>query len=183
MKKIGIPYRAGLKIHLKENVETEMFNSEQFERLKIFRKRARGIVQSCHDVEEYLKEIIARLLFNEIKGNKDFIEGILLDSDFCTFSSKRKILKSCLSHYDLLKGKDKSELDKCLSKVMKCRNSFAHGVIKQNGNIFNLHYFEGEIQIKLLNEKYWDEIIDILEKAFKLLDNLELVVDNAVSDT
>ncbi|MBL4663453.1 MAG: hypothetical protein JKY22_07855 [Flavobacteriaceae bacterium] len=170
MKKIAIPFRAGIKVQLPKGEEKIIFKSDDFEMHKKIRHRGQAIVQSGLDIEHYVKEIIGRILFHE-NDNKEFLAGVLLDTSDCTFSAKRKILQSTLKHFNLLEPKEINELEECLSKVMKYRNAFAHGQISTI-KPFTITYFEGREQIKELTEEYWEKLINYLDKAFELLHGL-----------
>lgn len=173
MKSISIPFRTSKRVRIEEGQEVELFSTETFEELKLLRKRGQGIIQSSLDIEEWIKESLSKILFKHESENSEFLKGIFLDSDFCMFGSKIKILNQTLSHFKVLSGKDRAKLENLLPKVNKYRNAFAHGKIFNNEQNFYISYFEGNILTKELHETYWNDLSTIFNETFELLQKLE----------
>jgi len=173
VKSISIPFRTSKTVRIEAGKEVELFSTEEFEELKFLRKRAQSIIQSSLDIEEWIKESLGRILFKHESENSEFLKGIFLDSDFCMFAAKIKILNQTLYHFKVLSGKDRSKLENLLPKVNRYRNAFAHGKISHKDSIFYISYFEGNTKSKELDETYWKELTAIFNDTFKLLQKLE----------
>ena len=68
-----------------------------------------------------------------------------------------------------LNKKEKEELKQFFIKIMNYRNMLTHGVFKTNGKISKIEYYQGIIMEKELDNKFWDEISNNLEKGFNML--------------
>lgn len=177
MKKITIPFRATINVTLEPGKETVFYSTEIHEEIRALRKRSQAVAQSSLDIEEWIKDILGMLLFSKQDSQHfEFLKGIFLDSDFCMFSSKIKILNTTLKHFNLLRGKERSEVENILPKVNRYRNAFAHGKIFPRNGTYYVTYFEGASIEKELNEEYWAELEKVLNRAHELMKILELKV-------
>lgn len=174
MKTINIPFRNMIKSNLEANTEKVVFSTEWLEELKQCKRRAQAVLQSCLDVEEWIKDIIGLLLFNEENPNSDFIKGVFLDSDFCMFNSKIKILNQSLNYFSLFNGKKRNEIENLLPKINKLRNKLAHGKIYLKDSFVYISYFEGKIKEDNMNDEYWAEIETLLNNAHYLMEDIEI---------
>ena len=173
MKPIQIPFRTLATSRLEANIETEILSTEAIEIIKKCKKRAQAILQSSMDIEEWIKDIIAQLLFDKDCTNSEFIKGLFLDSDFCMFNSKIKILNITLKHFNLLTGKKRSFIENLLPKVNKLRNQFAHGKIYLKDLSPYISYFQGELKVVKMDDEYWENIENILNEAHELMDLIQ----------
>jgi len=173
MKEISIPFRSSFKLTLKPGEEETIYSSEMIELLKKLRKRGQAVIQSSIDIEEWIKDILSIILFKNNSEDAEFLKGIFLDNDSCMFNTKIKIINTTLSHFKLLKGKERDKITNILPKVLKLRNAFAHGKILPKDNSFYIRYFSGGLIEKELNDEYWEEVETILKDTTELLKKLE----------
>jgi hypothetical protein len=179
MKPIEIPFRYNLKAPIKKQGTKISLPIGKMKIHEKIRERGQGIARSCTDIEDWIKELIAKIAFSNENKHIEFLQGLILDSDFCTFSVKRTILNKCLGHFKYLSGKKRAALEKYLADVIKYRNAFTHGKIINKDDKFYIKYFEGNIQSDELNNDYWDKLILTLDKTFELLRELEDLLDKS----
>lgn len=170
-----IPFRTMQKIKIEENEEVVVPIFEINETIKKFRNRGQGIIYSSLDVEEWIKEIIEILLFQNNENSK-FLRELFLDSSFCMFHTKIQILNRTLKYLELLTGKKRNHIQSTLSSLNKYRNIFAHGKIYYEDNKFYISYFEGSLKVRELEEGYWSKIESILLESHDLMGDLHLMV-------
>jgi hypothetical protein len=103
---------------------------------------------------------------NKIKSEQFKI--LVLTSDWCSFSSKRKLVSQIINEKQLLKGVEKNNYDNLLRKTMSYRNAFTHGIMSTNGEIVKLKFYEGGPKIKTINDEYLNEIEKDLNLAFHM---------------
>jgi|GEM_PF-2066740 len=140
------------------------------------RKEIALIITSAIYIETKLKEIISSTLFSEIREEKGFVEGLILDSEWCTFSVKRKLIKQILKRKKILNGKQLNELEKSLRKVEKYRNIFAHGEIFYSHYEIVISYFDELPKEQILDEIFFAEIKQHFVNSDMLLSNLAKMI-------
>ena len=143
---------------------------------EISKRKDRGIriISAALVIENEIKDILKNSIFSELKDSRDYVSSLILDSDWCTFSAKIKMLQSVINKYKFLKGESKNILYQLLSKVIKYRNAFTHGTISYDheSNEFILNYFEVQPKTSILDESYWEK----LEAVFKdTMDKLNMI--------
>ena len=128
------------------------------------------ILDVAFDIERQLDRIITFHFFQDTEENKikslEF-QSLILKSDWCTYSSKRKLITQIINDLNLLKGKEKDTYSQLLRKTMSYRNAFAHGEIAIDGREVQLSYFEGTPKTKILTDEYLTEIEQNLLECWK----------------
>jgi hypothetical protein len=129
------------------------------------------VLDSAFEVEGLLDTIIAHYFFGrkpETKVPLEKFKTFILSSDWCSFSSKRKLIIHIVNEMTLLKGSEKSVYESLLRKTMSYRNAFAHGVMATNGEIVRLKFYEGGTKIKTIDDNYLTEIEKDINLAFEM---------------
>jgi len=119
------------------------------------------IITIANEIERIINDIISFYFFerHEItKEGKNKFVALVLNSDWCTFSSKRKLLNHIINEQELLKGKSKNEYENILRKTMSYRNAFTHGQLSTDGRTVKLSYFEGSPKTQFLTDEYLSKI-------------------------
>ena len=168
MKVINVPITYVFVSTLGKNAS----NKKNIRQIDIARKSASLVVTSSLSIESCIKEILMNTLFSEVEQKAEMVSGLILNSDWCTFSSLRKLLNEVLIAENLLNGKDRNELDKLLSKVMRYRNAFTHGEIIFEDEKIYLKYFEGTSRSVVLDNEYLEKVELVITSAFEIVDEL-----------
>jgi hypothetical protein len=137
------------------------------------------VLDSAFEVEGILDTIISHYFFDRKPETKEKLEkfkSIILSSDWCSFSSKRKLIIHIINEMNLLQGAEKNDYENLLRKTMSYRNAFAHGVMSTNGEIVRLKYYEGGTKIKTLDDDYLSEIERDLNQAFETTMNISFKI-------
>jgi hypothetical protein len=148
--------------------------------LNPFAQNKLSIIDTAYFIEEHLENIITHYFFgreipeNKIKSEK--FRSFVLSSDWCSFSSKRKLVLHIINEETLLKGSDKNEYENLLRKTMSYRNSFTHGTMSTNGEIVRLKYYEGNPKIKTIDDDLLNEIENDLTQAFQMTFDLAVKI-------
>jgi hypothetical protein len=119
------------------------------------------ILSSANDTEHLLEEIIENHLFGNGKTNtkeREDFRTLILESDWFTFSNKRKTVMQIINQTNIMKGNDKNDYDKLLKNIISYRNIFTHGVLSTDGLRVCIKYFESTPQRKFLNDEYFEKI-------------------------
>lgn len=119
--------------------------------------RAR-IIESSLALEKRLSTLLAHYFFPDAGDRREIFTSLVLNSDWCAFASKRKLLKHLVNQHDWLTGQDKNDFDCLLRDVMSYRNAFTHGTLSIADGRVLLSFFEGGPQEKELSDKFLGEI-------------------------
>ncbi len=149
---------------------------EDFDEARDIRRLSGRIISAASAIDQVMAEIIMNTIFHEVRDHRELVFGSVLSSDWCSFASKRKLLLIAIEKFDLLHGKEKSDLEKNLSQVIKYRNAFAHGTLAHNMDTQELHYFESRPKSVSLDDAYFE----ILEQDFLAVwDTLQIMQNKA----
>jgi hypothetical protein len=77
-----------------------------------------------------------------------------------------------LNRSNVVDGGDKAKLDQLLARVMKYRNAFAHGEVRQTPTGVFLMYFEGQPREVELTDAYWDQVQGEFEETRQRLTSM-----------
>jgi hypothetical protein len=145
-----------------------------------FEENKLRIIDTAYFIEEHLEMIITHYFFgrsipeNKLKSEK--FKSFILSSDWCPFSSKRKLVFHIINEENLLKGTVKNEYDRLLRKTMSYRNTFTHGTMSTNGEIVKIKFYEGNPRIKTNDDNFLNEIENDLNKAFQMTFDLAIKI-------
>jgi hypothetical protein len=128
------------------------------------RNRSR-IVEGALDIERDLVRMISQYFFKERTEAKDEFDDLILNTDFCTFSAKRKLIMHIINKMGLLEGAEKPKFDKMLTDVMNVRNAFTHGRLIGHDEVIALRFFQGNPQEKDLTDQHLEMIESLLRET------------------
>jgi hypothetical protein len=139
------------------------------EMIEVARHNGMQIISCTLAIEDLMKKVITNTLFSEVKEKKELVTGLILDSEWFSFSACRNLFLRLLQDGQCVTGRVRQDFEKDLSKVMKCRNAFAHGTIFFDGTSIALKYFEGASKQIVLNEEYWSSVESLYLRTFTKL--------------
>src|SRR5207249_6329685 len=122
------------------------------------RENSARILEFALSIESITKALILKTLFSEVKDKAALVSGLILDSDWCTLSAKRKLLLPLVDSEGLMEGKEKNNLANLYGKVIRYRNAFTHGNIVYDGSKIVIKYFEGSPRADELTDDYWTKV-------------------------
>ncbi len=134
-----------------------------------------AILDAAFDIERIIDRIISHHFFGHHKVNQEKLikfENTILKSDWCTFSSKRKLVTNIINDLGFLEGQEKNEYDSLLRKTMSYRNTFAHGEVSTDGKEVRISYFEGIQKVQTLSDEYLSIIESDLKQCWKLTEKV-----------
>jgi hypothetical protein len=109
--------------------------------------------------------MISQYFFKERTEAKDEFDDVILNTDFCTFSAKRKLIMHIINKMSLLEGAEKSKFDKMLADVMNIRNAFTHGRFIGHDEVIALRFFQGTPRKEDLTDQYLETIESLLRET------------------
>ncbi len=140
--------------------------------LETIRKNGAQIIYAAIGIEKNLEDIILVYLFGPfIKQDekREFFIHFVLESSSMESSYKKELAFRIVEKCDLLEGKEKSDLQANLKKILDWRNIFAHGRIQYDTREGGLiAYFSGSPKTLILDDAYWDSV----ESCFTITNNL-----------
>jgi len=119
------------------------------------------IFASAH-IESSLAAGIGRYFFGEGDlSQRNMLDDLLVSTDSFTFLAKRKAFLTIVKSQNILDGPEFNAFEKSISKIIRYRNMFTHGMPIYSKSECILHYFEGpnkekEITDDFLAEVEWD---------------------------
>lgn len=148
--------------------------------LNPFAQNKLNIIDTAYFIEEHLEKIITQYFFGrdipENKTKSEKFKSFVLSSDWCSFSSKRKLVLHIISEETLLQGSDKNDYEALLRKTMSYRNAFTHGIMSTNGEIVRLKYYEGNPKIKTIDDYFLTEIEKDLNRTYQITFDLAIKI-------
>ena len=163
----------------KGNVKDLEDKERQIRDLKLIRG---NIIEVSIGIEKQLNYLISDILFggvknrqsdipHELKGEIRFFEEFILNTNYLTFGSKWKILRSLKNTCSFLTEEENeaNEIIRLLQDVMEWRDNFAHGEImfKTTEDGFTekpylFYYKENKPQEQILDNEFFDNIMNPL---------------------
>ena len=168
MKQIQLPFRQ--KMVFLEGQQEVILDLEGSARL---RSQCQNVVSAGLAIEAVINDILKKTVFRENTEDINFLTNHILESSWCGFADKRKLLFAVIERDNLLKGPEKSKLEKHLGKVTQWRNAFAHGEVEIHGSGVQLRYFEGSPRTIELDDDFWEKISVQFNDPFNLLMDLD----------
>jgi hypothetical protein len=145
------------------------------------RKLSGRINSAALAIEDVIVEIVSKTMLREVKDKRGLVIGALLKTDSCSFSAKRKLLNVCIDSYSLLNAKQRNDLDQYLAKVSSYRNAFAHGDLVHNGFNHELHYFQGQPHVAVLDDTFFDALQEKFLSAWELIETAQTAANRVGS--
>jgi len=139
------------------------------EAMKLSREARRNslkIIEGALSVENQLEAVILHYFFGASHERRAVFESLVLNSDWCSFAAKRKLIAHIISEQNLLEGSNKNEFEKLMKDVMSVRNAFAHGRLSSDDKRVWLSFFEGTPRKEELTDDYLTKVETLLRKAF-----------------
>lgn len=176
MKKIKVPHSVIISAE-KGPVKVKFPEYAEFHAQIDYNKSQ--VISGVATVEKELEMIIAHFFFGSNLDNakKKEFEGQILGSDWCSYSAKKKLITYIINENDYLTGKEKSDYDSLLKKVMSYRNAFTHGYIAitagENGNEAHLKYYEGGERSTVLTDDYLTRVEKEIADCFDLTQTIK----------
>jgi hypothetical protein len=130
------------------------------------RKNRLRVLEGALSAENQLNMVILHYFFGSSYERRAVFESLVLNSDWCTFAAKRKLITHIINEQNFLNGREKGEFDKLMKDVMALRNAFAHGKISSDDKRAWLSFFEGTPRRVELTDEYLTEIETLLRVAF-----------------
>jgi len=130
------------------------------------RRNRLKVIEGALTIENQLETIIQHYFFGTSHEKRAVFKSIVLDSDWCSFAAKRKLITYIIDEQNLLEGRAKNDFDKLMRDVMSIRNAFAHGKFSSDDKRVWLSYFEGKPRNKELTDDYLTEVETFLRRGF-----------------
>jgi hypothetical protein len=144
---------------------------------EIARHNKAAVIECTLAIEANLEQLISYYFFGASHDKKETFRSLILQSDWCTFAAKRKLVLQIVNERELCKRAEKNEIDTMLRDVMRYRNAFTHGRFITDGKTFWLSYFEGQSQKQELTDDYLDRVGSTLHTAHNKTDWLILELE------
>jgi len=117
-----------------------------------------NMFESVSSIERTIDHLLIKYFLgdwnDEEKVRFERFQYEILASEWCTFSTKRKLIIKMINEENLLSGREKEDFDKLLKKVMSYRNRFAHGEFSTNGQSIFISFFENKHQTDEVDQEY-----------------------------
>ncbi len=149
------------------NLGTALSNNE------MVRKNGMKIIWAASMLEQQLSQIITQFLFeNSNKEKSQFFNDVILESDWFSFSAKLKTVLFVAQNRSF-SGTQINRLEKQLRKIILLRNAFAHGKVQERSDGTYLIYFSNKSRSDLLDDGYWDNVMEDFRLATAVLHELD----------
>jgi hypothetical protein len=140
--------------------------TEAFKLAEEARVNRTQVIEGALSIENQLNAVILHYFFGSVHERCAVFEALVLNSDWCSFAAKRKLITHIIDEQNLLEGRDKSDFDKLMRDVMSARNAFAHGKLSSDEKRVWLSFFEGRPRKVELTDEYLTDIETLLRAAF-----------------
>jgi hypothetical protein len=129
--KLTIPAGAGLS------------SDEFFPLFAEARKNRLVVIESALVIENGISTMLSLYFCGEDFNRRQEFEALVLNTDWCSFAPKRRLLLHILKEHNLLASDAATILDTLLGKVMSHRNAFAHGKFAYADKKIWLEFYKG----------------------------------------
>ncbi len=130
------------------------------------RRNKAKVLDGALTIEHELVAILSYYFFGRSHERKATFEALILNSDWCSFAAKRKLIAHVIDEQQLLSGKEKDDCEKLLRRVMSLRNAFAHGTLSSDDKAVGLSYFEGTPRKQELTDDFLSDVETTLWRAY-----------------
>jgi hypothetical protein len=138
------------------------------------RRNKANVLEGALSVENALAKIIAHYFHPEDAARRNEFQEIVVNSDWCSFSAKRKLVEWIVQKRSLLAGNELGRYQKLLKDTMSYRNAFAHGEFSADDKVVWLSFFEGQPRKQELSDEYWKKVEQALYEARTATMEIEL---------
>lgn len=126
------------------------------------------VLDGAADIERMLEVIIGYHFLGHSSERATQFRSWILTSDWCSFSSKRRLVVQILKATKAVEPTVADHYDGLLGGVMQYRNAFTHGTLSTDGRRVKLAYFEGEPRSVFLDDEYLMKVEAVLGEAWRL---------------
>ena len=147
------------------------------------RENKRRLFEAALNIEHSLQMVISHYFFGRDECNRDrakAFEVMVLTSDWCSFSAKRKLIQTIIEDTSAISGQKKADYDLALSELMKARNAFTHGRISTDGRRIKLAFHEGGSKFIFLDDTYLKRIEEVIEYAWRTTHDIAVHIGQAI---
>jgi len=130
------------------------------------RRNKAKVLDGALTIEHELAAILSYYFFGRSHEKKATFEALVLNSDWCSFAAKRRLIAHVIDDQKLLSGQEKNDCEKLLRRVMSLRNAFAHGTLSSDDKTVWLSYFEGTPRKQELTDDYLSDVETTLLQAY-----------------
>ena len=141
-------------------------------RMEAARENKRRIMEGALSVETQITGIILHHFFPEQTERKTEFDLMILRSDWCSFSAKRKLVAWVVQNRKLLSGPDWNRCDKLLRETMAFRNAFTHGHLLVEHEAVFLAYFEGRPRKQELTDEFLIKVEETLTQTYHSMEDI-----------
>jgi hypothetical protein len=139
------------------------------------------ILYATSSIDKMVERILVRYFIGPFKGHDErrvIFENDVIQSSSFSYSFKKELIKKIVNKHDLLKGKQKNNINGYLKNIMSWRNAFAHGHIKYNSPKGCLiEYYSGHKKELYLTDEFWGEV----EKTYIECESILKLLDDEIS--
>jgi hypothetical protein len=130
------------------------------------RRNKAKVLNGALTIEKEVTRLLSHYFFGRSHERKTVFEALVLNSDWCSFAAKRKLIKHVIEEQHLLDGQAKNECDELLRRVMSIRNAFTHGTLASDDKTVKLSYFEGMPREQELTDEFLSDVETTMFKAY-----------------
>lgn len=130
------------------------------------RRNKAKVLNGALTIEQEFIRLLSHYFFGLSHKRKAVFEALVLNSDWCSFAAKLKLIAHVIKEQQLLNGKEKKECEQLLHRVMSLRNAFAHGTLSSDDKTVKLSYFEGRPREQELTDEFLSDVESTLLKAY-----------------
>lgn len=130
------------------------------------------VLETALTIERQLNAIISHYLFGDDHAKRKLFEELILESDWCSFAARRKLITHIINEQSFFEGAAKNDFDSGLRKAISYRNAFAHGDLSSNGEVVWLSFFEGSPRKEELTDQFLDKVEYALMNTFHRVHDL-----------
>ena len=148
---------------------TGAFSVEAMDLCNVARENKANVIEGAASVEQEMVTLIAHYFYGE-KGDRvglyDEFKEMILETDWCSFAAKKKMIAHILEKRSVLNEKLRKKYLDLLQDTMTYRNAFAHGEISADQKSARLTYFQNSRKEVELTDEFLRKVEVTLSNAF-----------------
>ena len=168
MRQLKFMFTCGVEIPAHSTVKME----DVMPLLEQARQNKLMVVETALTVESQLNSIIAHYFFGENHLKQKIFDELVLNSDWCSFAARRKLVNHIINEFSYFEGSAKNDFDASLRKTISYRNAFTHGELSSDGKRVWLSFFEGTPRKEELTDQFLEKVETVLIETFHTVHKL-----------
>jgi hypothetical protein len=141
------------------------------------------VTETCLALESIMARTLAVYFFGTNKQMAETFQVLVLESDWCGFASKLRLLMNVIEREDYVPKKEREKLEQLIRDSITYRNMFTHGSVTIKDGIPSLLYFKTKPREEVLDDFFLTKVESALFEAYAECEKLFALINSKRGST